>query len=438
MSASAAGGRLSTIDLLFSVLDDPRRPFDFALLLDLDDAPAADALRAGARSARALYPTTASRIAGKRWTPFAEPGDGLAEVSARTVEEAERAAEEFVDSPFDPRRQTPVRQLLITGGAVGGGRAKLVTRFHHAAADGLSAALWLGRQLRVAYCEGNEGDEGDEGDEGNEGDEGAPVAAAAPPGPPPLRSHPSPVKKSLFAHGGPSDRLRVTGRRPSRTRRWLTLDFEAAPLRHVCREAGGFTYNDLLATCALELFLRWNRARGARGRLKVGLWLPVNVRRRSSEGFGNGTSRIRLYPRYDEAAPLADKCREVRRQVSWCIGHGEWAVPEKSPLTSLPLWAAAPLLRAYVGRPWVDVCTGVFSHAEGLTAAGGEIFRHVTKVESVGQLHARHALAINGVTHAGRTFLTFTYDPGLLPPADALRLAEMYRELLDLARRGQG
>ena len=37
------------------------------------------------------------------------------------------------------------------------------------------------------------------------------------------------------------------------------LKSPAAELREGCRRAGGFTYNDLLATCALQVFTRWNR-----------------------------------------------------------------------------------------------------------------------------------------------------------------------------------
>ena len=100
-------------------------------------------------------------------------------------------------------------------------------------------------------------------------------------------------------------------------------------------------------------------------RQKVGLWLPVNIRQQSAVGFGNGTSRIRLYPRYDDRASLLSKCREIRRQVSWSNRHGEWATPTKFPLASLPPWATRPLLRAYLKRPGIDMATGVFSTSTG-------------------------------------------------------------------------
>ena len=81
------------------------------------------------------------------------------------------------------------------------------------------------------------------------------------------------------------------------------------------------------------------------------------------------------------------------------------------------------------------MATGVFSHAERWTGEGGEVFQNVEKIESIGPLHSRYCLAINGATHCGQTWLTFTYDPSLLSSEDIQRLVEMYQEQVALARR---
>ena len=47
-SQATSKGRLSAIDLVFSVMDSPRRPLDFTLLFHLKDHPGLEALRAGA------------------------------------------------------------------------------------------------------------------------------------------------------------------------------------------------------------------------------------------------------------------------------------------------------------------------------------------------------------------------------------------------------
>ena len=415
-SQASPGARLSTLDLVCSVMDSRRSRLDFTVLCHLTGTPGLEALRTGARSARNRYPTTGSYIDKDRWVRFDELIDGVKVVSATKgvgVTSHYRAIEEFIDGPFDLREQMPVQQLVIMNDS---GKVTLVTRFHHAVADGLSAAMWLGHQFQVAY-----------------GHESA-MTEASRFQDPSLRTLPSPVKKSRFAYAGPSDRLWTSGAQRSGARRWLTIKIPATDLRERCRRTGGFTYNDLLATCTLEILSRWNRMHGA-DRQKIGLWLPVNIRQQSSVGFGNGTSRIRLYARYAGAASLADKCREIRRQVSWSSRHGEWVVPQVNPFARLPQWAITPLLRCYLNRPSVDMATGVFSHAERWAEGNNEIFHHVEKIECIGLLHSRQCVAINAATHRGWTWLTFTYDPGLLFAADIQQLAEMYQEQIALAQR---
>jgi len=408
-------GKLSTLDLIFSVMDSRRSPLDFTLSLQLKKSPGLVALRAGAISARNRYPTTGSYINKKQWIRFSEAGDGVRLVSTSSDVEATIAIEEFLDRGFDLRVQAPVQQLVIVKEGMKG--VELITRFHHAAADGLSAAMWLKHQLGVAY--------------GRE----TPVGQASTFEKLCLRTIPSPAKRSQYAFRGPSDRLWTSNAQPSGTRRWLTIGIAATDLRKGCRRTGGFTYNDLLATCALEVFTRWNRDRGGARELKIGLWLPVNVRQKSSVGFGNGTSRIRLYARYADEASLADKCREIRRQVSWSGQHGEWFVPQDNPLESLPLWAVTPLLRCYLNRPGLDMATGIFSHAEGWAGTNGEIFSEVEKIECIGLLHPRQCVAINGATHLGKTWLTFTYDPAMLSSDDIQQLSEMYQQQIAVTRR---
>jgi hypothetical protein len=377
--------KLTLLDCAFHLLDDVRSPQDFTIILHFRDSPDIECLRAGAQSAR------------EGFTP--------AWVSKNTELEIQvgSALEQFVNRPFDLRRDYPVRQLF-TG-------TTLATRFHHAAADGMSAAMWLGHQLSIAY--------------GLTPTQNSAEVL--------LRIAETSVRRSAFAYIGACDPLWTTNRTRSGKRQWITLGFACEDLRRACRRAGGFTYSDLLATCTLEVFSQWNQQHIQNGRPRVGLWLPVNIRRRSSEGFGNGTSRIRLYARYPPSVSLVDKAREIRRQVSWSIEHGEWAVPELPLLTRLPRWITRPALRSYLNRPSVDMATGVFSHADRWGGAS-EAFRHVERIECVGLLHPRQSLAVNGATHRGCTWLTFTYDTGLMRAAQAEELARMYEHQVELAR----
>jgi hypothetical protein len=420
------------LDRAFYLLDSPHSPQDFTLILHLNDAPEVDRFYAGAKSATNRFPISACCVDGPAWVWRENKYFALEIVTSAS------AIERFIDEPFDLRRQPPVRQMLILDGGV-----RLATRFHHSAADGLSAALWLGHQLNVAY-----------GFEAAQSERGEFNGLA-------LRRSAMSVRRSQFAFDGASDRLWTANLKRSGARRWLTIGFPATELQKVCRRAGGFTYNDLLATCTLEVLRRWNANHGRPRRAaptnklkihrrncrggtpwppvvveqgKIGLWMPMNIRRNSGEGFGNGTSRIRVYAKYDPDAKLIEKCREVRRQVSWTSEHGEWVVPELPWFTRLPPTIIGPLLRGYLNRASVDMATGVFSHATTGMANACEAFKHVERIESVGLLHPRQRLAINGATHHGHTWLTLTYDPAQLTIDDINELSGLYEEQIALAR----
>ena len=368
------------LDFAFKLLDTPVSPQDFTLILHFDSPPDLHALQAGAKSACEAYGARA-----KRETPIDLEG--------------------FVNKPFDLQLGYPIKQTLIG--------ATLATRFHHAAADGLSAALWLGHQLSVAYG----------------------LTPAANSAELSLRRAETSVRRSQFAYDGACDPLWTVPRSTrTGTRRWTTFSFSSTDLRQACRRAGGFTYSDLLATCTLEVFARWNQQHHRNGAPRVGLWLPMNIRSRSFEGFGNGTSRIRLYARYAVTASLVEKTREVRKQVSWTTEHGEWAVPDFPLFTRLPRWIAGPTLRRYLNRPSIDMASGVFSHADRWAGDAREAFKHVHRIECIGLLHPRQSLAINAATHQGQTWMTFTYDAGLLRAADVDQLVEMYKQQIALAR----
>ncbi len=370
----------AVLDFAFKLLDTAVSPQDFTLILHFDEPPDVHALQAGAKSACEMYGARA-----KRETPI--------------------DLEAFVNKSFDLQLGYPIKQTLIG--------AALATRFHHVAADGLSAALWLGHQLSVTYGLT------------------PPVHAAGLS----LRQAGTSVRRSQFAYDRACDAL-WTRANATRTgaRRWTTFSFPARDLRQACRRVRGFTYSDLLATCALEVFRQWNQRHDGNSDPRVGLWLPMNIRSRSFEGFGNGTSRIRLYACYSPSASLVEKARDVRRQVSWTTEHGEWAVPEMPLFTRLPAWIAAPALRRYLNRPSIDMATGVFSHADRWAGDAREAFKHVNRIECIGLLHPRQSLAINAATHQGQTWMTFTYDAGLLRASDVDELVELYKQQIALAR----
>lgn len=368
------------LDRAFQLLDDVRSPQDFTLILQFSRPLVDERLAAGAKSASERYRTAH-------------------EISVETD------VERFVNRRFDLSHGCPIKQMLKG--------ATLVTRFHHAAADGLSAALWLGHQLSVAN--------------GIAPPESCTQLS--------LRHQENSVRRSKFAYDAACDPLWTVNATRSGTRHWITFSFPSVELQAICRRAGGFTYSDLLATCALETLREWNQRHNTN--VRVGLWLPMNIRRESYAGFGNGTSRVRLYARYPAAASLIEKARELRHQLSWSTAHGEWVIPELPLLTRAPACIAAPLLRAYLNRPSIDMATAVFSHADRWAGSARQAFAEVERIECVGLLHARQSIAINGATHRGQTWMTFTYDTGLLRASDVEELVDMYRSKISDATNNQ-
>jgi hypothetical protein len=396
--------KLSTLDYAFDLLDGAHSPQDFAIILQLRKAPSFAALRRGADSATKRFAISGSRIKNRSW---------IHDTHLSVERMNGQSTQAFVNERFDLRRQNPVKQIVQ---AVGD-QVSLVTRFHHAAADGLSAALWLGHQLSVAY--------------GFAEPETAPHKFNELT----FRVSANSTRRSSFAFRGASDPLWTTNYIPSGARHWFSIDFPATDLQRGCRKARGFTYSDLLATCVLETLANWNQKHDPKQTQKIGLWYPVNVRSNPGSGFGNGTSRIRLYARFAPGASLIDKAREVRKQVSWSTEHGEWVVPEWPLFTRLPRSIVGPLLNGYLRQPTVDMATAVFSHADRWSGNAAEAFENVTRIECIGLLHTRQHVAINGATHQGRTSLTFTYDPALLDADHARELGRIYEQQLALARK---
>ena len=57
------------------------------------------------------------------------------------------------------------------------------------------------------------------------------------------------------------------------------------------------------------------------------------------------------------------------------------------------------------------------------------------KIEFIGQLHQRYPLVLNAATLRQQTWLTFTWDPGLLADGDLQKLVAIYQEQIALAQR---
>ena len=402
---------LSTLDLVCLLMDCKERPLDFALFLQFERDLDADALARGARSARNLYSSTGCSVVGDCWSPL---DAALCETAFEVVRDADGTShlERFVRTPFDLAAGPPLRQIWVTDERSGGG--SLITRIHHCAADLLSGLMWIRHQLRVA-------------------------ADLDPPCEQPAR-----VVSPALAHAPPGAKRNPTWERcgplwtrpgePSGERCWTTFSLPTGSLSGLSRAKCGFTFNDVLAVAALETLHEWNCMHGE-GQRKVGIWLPVNIRRDPFAGFGNASSRIRVRRDYPDDLGLGEKCRAVRSQVTRARKRGEWVVPQRTHLTGLPLRMGAPLFRGYLNRPWADMGTAAFSHVQRWPGHGDSVFGSLRKLSVLGAMHRRHALMLVAVTRLDRTWMTITYDPALLRPDDIGSIRDRYLRTVEVAAR---
>jgi hypothetical protein len=397
---------LATLDLISAKLHRASRPMDFAGVLVLDAEPELlDRLEAGALSACAAFPASGSAVEGRHWarqeaSPFARRTVSVSNVKAES--------EAFIDAPNEPHEGMQVRQLLLE--PEDGSSPRLLTRFHHCAFDGTAAALWLFHQLMVA--------------------QGAmdPFDGEGHCRPPEIKQHNDGIRKMAAAPWGASRRLWSSGRRPSSARRWTSVTVDAVAVRAAAERISDATMNDVLALHCLETMKEWNRVHG-RSATRMGLWLPMNIRVNPFDGFGNGSSRIRVYGDPIDSDDAADRVVQFRQQVLLSRVKGEWSIPDASGLMSLPDWLLGPVMRAYLGRPWVDMGSAPFTHMERHGAAE-RLIPMIRSSEWVLMLHRRHPLGLVAATLGDSIGVTLTHDPAMISESEAANFLAMFHDSL--------
>lgn len=402
---------LSTLDLVSLIMDSEVRPLDFAVLLRFDREIDADALARGARSARNLYPTTGCNVIDGRWSPL---GPDSCEPAFRSLRRGDSNGliERFLRTPFDLASGLPLRQAWVRDVETGTGC--LVTKVHHCVADLLSVLAWIRHQLRVAA------------------DRDRPCSEPTAVVPPALAQAPPGAERNpVWDRCAP---LWTRPGQPSGERLWTTCSFSQGELAGISLAECGFTFNDVLVVAALETLQEWNRIQGDKKR-RVGIWLPVNIRRDAFEGFGNASSRIRVRRDYADRLSTAEKCRAVRSQIDRARERGEWIVPQQTLLTRIPLRFSAPLVRRYLNRPWADMGSAAFSHVQKWPGQDDPVFAGVQELGVLGAMHRRHPLIFAAVSLADRTWMTITYDPALLWPEDIADLRDHYLNTVQAASR---
>ncbi len=132
------------------------------------------------------------------------------------------------------------------------------------------------------------------------------------------------------------------------------------------------------------------------------IWVPVNVREDFFEGFGNGLSRMRIYPPASEL-PLKDQLDYIREQKKQAYTNGELSLPPKN----LKLNGISRLLvKGWIKRPSADWCSLSFSHM--VDRKGG--LNWIEDISAVSNIGPRHNMAIFAFTKDNRTQFSLSAD----------------------------
>lgn len=165
-----------------------------------------------------------------------------------------------------------------------------------------------------------------------------------------------------------------------------------------------FSINDLLSLAVLKSLPVERKA----------LWLPVNVRKNSWSGFGNGLSRMRIYPS-PEALSVKDELNFIRQQKRDAWKNGELFLPEDN----FNLNAVKKLLlKGFIKRPWADWGSLALSHINDKT----DIFPEALRIRGITNIPEKHQAGLFAFTGRGETSLTLAID--------AVNKDETGRELL--------
>ncbi len=132
------------------------------------------------------------------------------------------------------------------------------------------------------------------------------------------------------------------------------------------------------------------------------IWVPVNVRKNFWEGFGNGLSRLRVYP--PAGNTQEEKLSHIRRQKQEALKNGEVALPPKG--FDLGNRHQKMLYEIWVKRPWADWGTLSFSH---ITNSQG-FLNSFQETWGISNLMPAHNGALFAVTQDQKTDFTLTYD----------------------------
>ena len=180
---------------------------------------------------------------------------------------------------------------------------------------------------------------------------------------------------------------------------WMKDKTQQDEKRHILRltlshpeKISNYSINDILLLALLRSLKVKRKA----------VWLPVNVREKFWSGFGNGLSRMRIYPL--ENGTTKDELAFIRKQKSENMTNGEVALPPDD--LDLNSTAKKALFKLWLNRPWADWGSISLSHLEDRRGH----WPHLKSLWGVTNIIEKHQGGIFAWTQGHETFITLTLD----------------------------
>ena len=273
-------------------MSDKERSLDAAMVVKLKMKTTLEQLEMGAQIAFESFPRSNCRIQKTKFVSVKNPYKiDLVETDNDKVDSS---IQKFINNPMDLKKERGIRQCLIRTPD----HYYLVTRMHHGIADGMSFFLWLRPQFSQVK------------------EASYPLQ---------LKEHKLPVKVSKYAYDKASTNFNKVSKKCSNERKWHTINLKKPKVNF---KALGVSYNDLLSVVLFDALREYNTLSNLPDCYN-GIYLPMNLRINPSQGFGNGSSRVKIYDQYDNKLSYINKAKSIRTQLVWCRENGLWATKQK-------------------------------------------------------------------------------------------------------------
>lgn len=149
------------------------------------------------------------------------------------------------------------------------------------------------------------------------------------------------------------------------------------------------------------------------------VWLPVNARLRFWEGFGNGLSRLRIYP--SPESTVEAQLTHISRQKKMALTNGEISLPPEC--LKLDTALKKNLFLGWLNRPWADWSSIGLSHIQ----ENRPILSKAESLWGIPNIMPRHQAGFFIYSSREESWVSLIYDSGSVTEAEATGLFDHFQ-----------